>query len=140
MRDTRRSKARVFGRYFLLQIPGMFAAGVTLTFLVRWEQLTPALAGGLFGLWLLKDLLMFPVTRIAYETGGGHHGKEAMVGATGVAQAAIAPDATGYVRVGAELWRARSTEGVPIQAGDAVRVLEVHDLTLHVERVPAEAA
>jgi membrane protein implicated in regulation of membrane protease activity len=117
----------------------MFAAGVTLTLLVRWNQLTPTLGVVLFGLWVVKDLVMFPVTRIAYETGNAHHGKEAMVGATGVAQGPIAPDATGYVKVGAELWRARSTEGLAIQAGDAVRVVEVHDLTLHVEPAPADA-
>jgi hypothetical protein len=55
---------RVFARYLVLQIPGQFIAAVTLVMLVRWTELTPMLAGLLFVLWVIKDLAMFPVTRI----------------------------------------------------------------------------
>ena len=82
-----------FGRYLLLQIPGLFVVGVTLVLLVRWTSLTELLAWGLFGLWVLKDLALFPIMRIGYETHAGAGGADGMVGAKGVAQEALAPGA-----------------------------------------------
>ena len=127
---------RVFARYMVLQIPGQFFAAVTLVMLVRWTELTPMLAGLLFILWVIKDLAMFPVTRIAYEPQRGGQGADALLGALGVAQEDLAPEQTGYVRVGAELWRVRLCGDESVAKGAAVRVTEVHDLTLHV--VPAQ--
>jgi membrane protein implicated in regulation of membrane protease activity len=124
---------RVFARYLVLQIPGQFIAAVTLVMLVRWTELTPMLAGLLFVLWVIKDLAMFPVTRIAYEPQGGSQGAEALLGALGVAQEDLAPEQTGYVRVGAELWRAQLCGGESVAKGATVRVTEVRDLTLQVE-------
>ena len=124
---------RVFARYLVLQIPGQFIAAVTLVMLVRWEQLTPMLAGLLFGLWLIKDIAMYPVTRIAYEPQSGGQGADALLGALGVAQEEFAPEQTGYVRVGAELWRAQLCDGENVAKGATVRVTEVRDLTLQVE-------
>jgi membrane protein implicated in regulation of membrane protease activity len=124
---------RVFARYLVLQIPGQFIAAVTLVMLVRWTELTPMLAGLLFVLWVIKDLAMFPVTRIAYEPQGGSQGADALLGALGVAQEDLAPEQTGYVRVGAELWRAQLCGGEGVAKGAKVRVTEVRDLTLQVE-------
>ena len=56
-----------------------------------------------------------------------------MLGALGVAQEDLAPEQTGYVRVGAELWRAQLCGGECVAKGAAVRVTEVRDLTLQVE-------
>jgi membrane protein implicated in regulation of membrane protease activity len=127
---------RVFARYLVLQIPGQFIAAVTLVMLVRWTELTPMLAGLLFVLWVIKDLAMFPVTRIAYEPQGGGQGADALLGALGVAQQDLAPEQTGYVRVGAELWRAELCGDESVVKGAMVRVTEVCDLTLRV--VPAQ--
>jgi membrane protein implicated in regulation of membrane protease activity len=124
---------RTFARYLVLQIPGQFIAAVTLVMLVRWTELTPMLAGLLFFLWVIKDLAMFPVTRIAYEPQSGSQGADALVGALGVAQEDLAPEQTGYVRVGAELWRAQLCGSESVAQGGAVRVTEVRDLTLLVE-------
>jgi membrane protein implicated in regulation of membrane protease activity len=124
---------RVFARYLVLQIPGQFIAGVTLVMLVRWTELTPMLAGLLFVLWVIKDLAMYPVTRIAYEPQGGGQGADALLGALCVAQEDLAPEQTGYVRVGAELWRAQLCGGESVARGAALRVTEVRDLTLQVE-------
>jgi membrane protein implicated in regulation of membrane protease activity len=124
---------RVFARYLVLQIPGQFIAAVTLVMLVRWTELTPLLAGLLFGLWLIKDLAMYPVTRIAYEPQSGGQGADALLGALGVAQEDLAPEQTGYVRVGAELWRAQLCGGQSVAKGATLRVTEVRDLTLQVE-------
>jgi len=127
---------RVFARYLVLQIPGQFIAGVTLVMLVRWTELTPMLAGLLFVLWVIKDLVMYPVTRIAYERQEGGQGADALLGALGVAQEDLAPEQIGYVRVGAELWRARLRGGERVARGAAVVVTEVSGLTLQVEPAP----
>ena len=135
MPDTsQRRTARVLARYLILQIPGLFAAGGILLLLERWTELTPKLAALLFGLWIVKDLVMFPVTRIAYERGGRPHGADALLGATGVAREGLRPGAVGYVRVGPELWRARlAEEEGELPEGARVRVKAVRDLTLVVE-------
>jgi len=124
---------KVFARYMVLQIPGQFIAAIALVMLVRWTELTPMLAGLLFGLWVIKDLLLYPVTRIAYEPQSSVQGADALVGALGVAQQDLAPEQTGYVLVGAELWRAQLRGDQSVAKGAAVRVTEVHDLTLLVE-------
>jgi membrane-bound serine protease (ClpP class) len=56
-------------------------------------------------------------------------GAETLVGAEGVALGALEPD--GQVRVGGEIWRARSS--APVPAGGRVRVTAVEALTLVVE-------
>ena len=62
-------------------------------------------------------------------------GKEGLVGKEGQARDALAADTTGYVLVRGELWRARSRS--PVSPGTAVRVLDVHGLTLDVEPLTA---
>ena len=59
--------------------------------------------------------------------------EHALLGALGVAQEDLAPEQIGYVRVGAELWRAQLCQGESVAKGAAVRVTEVRDLTLQVE-------
>jgi membrane protein implicated in regulation of membrane protease activity len=53
--------------------------------------------------WVLKDLLMYPLLRRAYES-DVKPGSQALVGTRGVAQGHLAP--RGYVRVRGELWNA----------------------------------
>ena len=126
--------SRALGRYVVLQIPGLFIAGVTLFVLVRWTSLSEPVAWGLVGLWVLKDLALFPIMRIGYATHAGAGGADGMVGAEGVAQEARAPGAPATVRIGPERWTARLAEGAtPLPAGAPVRVVAVRDLTLLVE-------
>ncbi len=127
------------GKYALLQVPGAIVVGALLGAGVRWWDLDPRVAGGLFALWLLKDALLFPVLRIAYETDGVRGGPGDLIGARGTAIQVLAPE--GYVRVGAERWRARvlpGSESVPV--GAAVRVQAVEGLTLVVERDAGETS
>ncbi len=58
-------------------------------------------------------------------------GAAGMIGETGVAKTALAPE--GQVLVQGELWRAVAHEG-PVAEGDAVRITAVEGLTLHVVR------
>ncbi len=59
-------------------------------------------------------------------------GREAMVGATGVARENLDPE--GQVMVHGELWRARAREG-RIEKGKKIKVVEARELTLIVEEV-----
>jgi membrane-bound serine protease (ClpP class) len=59
-------------------------------------------------------------------------GLGAMIGATGVARGALAPD--GQVHVGGELWRAVA-QGSPVEDGRSVRVVDVEGLTLKVVKL-----
>ena len=118
----------------VLQIPGLFVVGVSLVLLVRWTSLSGPLAWGLFGLWILKDVALFPILRIGYETHAGSGGVDGMLGAKGVTQAALAPGASATVHIGPESWTARLAEGAaPLPAGACVRVVAVRNLTLLVE-------
>jgi membrane protein implicated in regulation of membrane protease activity len=129
-------RAWVVGKYVLLQIPGFVLVALVLAGAVRWWGLSHRLALGLLAVWVLKDIVLFPLLRIAYEPGGGGGGAESLVGARGVASETLA--STGYVRVGAELWRAElaSGEGGAIPSGARVRVRAVRGLTLIVEPDP----
>ena len=125
----------VFARYLAFEIPGWLLAGGVLWALIEWWDLAPRTALLLFALWVAKDLLLFPVLRIAYEPQSGG-GADALIGARGTATQHLDP--AGYVRIGAELWRARLAGGhdaLPI--GAAVRVCEVRGLELIVEPDPA---
>jgi membrane-bound ClpP family serine protease len=126
------SSAAVFARYLLFQLPGCVVAAAVLAGLVHWGHLSPTVAYALFGIWVVAEIALFPVFRIGYETGGARAGAEALVGAMGVALEDLDPE--GYVRMGAERWRAVVAGGcAPVAAGAKVRVREVRQLTLVVE-------
>jgi membrane-bound serine protease (ClpP class) len=61
-------------------------------------------------------------------------GREGMVGLTGVAKTALAPQ--GQILVRGEIWDARSTE--PIEPGTAVQVTRMEGLKLHVKPAASE--
>jgi membrane protein implicated in regulation of membrane protease activity len=120
----------VLGKYTLLQLPGWIAVGGAAWAAHRWLGLEAWLAAGAFAAWFLKDALLFPFVRHAYEL-EPRPPAAALLGAEGVAQDALAPE--GFVRVGAELWRARLAAGeAPVAAGAPVRVVAVEGLTLRV--------
>ncbi len=119
-----------FGRYLLFQLPGWFVAAVVLGLCVRFWGLQQGLAWVLFGLWLVKDFVLYPLVRAAYQVRTARPGED-LVGALGVAREALDPE--GYVRVGPELWRAALAErSAPVPEGAAVRVVDVEGLTLRV--------
>jgi len=124
----------VLAKYLLFQLPGWTLAALALGFLVRVWDLAPGTALLLFAFWVIKDFALYPLLRSAYA-GGHRDGAEALIGALGTARERLDP--AGYVRVGAELWRAEvSRECAPVESGGAVRVRAVRDLTLQVEPVP----
>ena len=124
----------VFLRYLLFQIPGLCLAGIGLLLLVRWTTLSEAGGWGLLALWAAKDLALYPWVRIGYGSRPAIAGVDALLGATGVALSALAPNAPGHVRIGAERWKARLASGAGTLAeGAPVRVVALEGLTLVVE-------
>jgi len=135
MAPRRASTRRVFARYLAFEAPSWVLLGAVLGVLVRAWDLSLPLAALVLGLWVLKDLALFPVLRIAYEPGGGSGGAENLIGAFGTVTAELAPE--GWVRIGAERWRARvARQCAPVSVGATVRVVAIEGLLLRVEPAP----
>lgn len=127
-RETRRS---ILVKYTLYQIPDTALAFLVLWILVEWAGVSPRLAGGLALLWILKDILMFPVL---WHSFGGTEASDprSLVGAEGVVTMRCDPH--GYVRVRGETWKAEPDEqGTVIDAGVLIVVTGSQGLTLYVK-------
>jgi len=128
-----RPDRRVLLRYAALQVPGQlfvlalaFAAHEFLG-LPGWTVWAVPLA------WAAKDALLFPFVWRAYEPddAGAAVG---LVGQIAVSEETLDPG--GWVRLGAELWRARLVDGVrSAPRGAKLRVVGVEGLVLRVEPV-----
>ena len=116
--------AFVAGSWFLFVPPAGAATAAAGRHVSPWLIALGALALGGYALVVVRAVLharrLRPVT-----------GPAALLGRDGVATSALAP--RGIVRVGGEDWSA-VTEFAPIEAGEAVEVLAVEGLTLHVHR------
>jgi len=120
----------VLGKYVLFQLPGGAVVAGLAWAAHRWLGLDGWLAAGAVALWLAKDAALFPFVRHAYAV-ESRPAAAGLLGAEGVAQDELAPE--GFVRVGAELWRARLARGAaPVAAGAPVRVVGLEGLTLRV--------
>jgi len=130
---TAGSRSRTLARYTLFQIPDLILLSLGLAAAVRWWGLPVLAAYGVVALWIVKDVIMFPILRVAYESGSSG-GAEGIRGALGVVTQPLVP--SGYVRLGSERWKAESLPGSgPVPVGSAIRVVEVRGLTLIVEPV-----
>jgi len=128
-----KSRSRTLVRYTLFQIPGLILLGLALAAVVRWWDFPVFAAYGLVAVWIAKDVIMYPILRIAYEA-GGTSGVDAIHGALGVVTQALVP--AGYVRLGSERWKAELASGSQaVSVGSAIRVVELRGLTLIVEPV-----
>ncbi len=118
-------------KYILFQLPELAVVCVLAIGARSWVALPDWAAAGIITLWVIKDAVMFPFVRIAYQP-GSRGGGASLVGARGTAQEPLRP--SGYVRISSELWRAELQPGAPpVERGDRIRVLGVHGLTLVVE-------
>lgn len=117
-------------RYLIFQIPGWFITAAILGGLWQWQFIPVWLAIVGFLAWLLKDLLLYPFLRRAYET-DSPSGSAALVGKRGVAEQKLAPH--GYIRVRGELWRAVTTPPDRIvEAGTEVEIVGADGMRLFV--------
>lgn len=118
-------------KYMLMQIPGWILVLGLLLLIRRWVDLPVWAAVGVFLLWVIKDIILFPFLRPVFEP-GRKSGIDRLVGAQGIATDRLAP--SGYVRVGNELWRAEALEAdEPIPQGSRVRIRAVRGLTLLIQ-------
>lgn len=126
-----RAARSTFARYLMFEIPGWVVAGAVLALLVHTGELHARTAWILLALFVGKDFALYPVLRVGYQP-SAPDGRAMLVGALGTARERLDP--AGWVRVGAELWRAELADGhAPIEAGAPVRVVAVDAMTLHVE-------
>ena len=115
-------------KYTLFQVPGWILAAVVLLALRIWVDLPVKVAIILFSLWVVKDLLFYPLFRVAYQT-GPRTVVEQLIGLKGVAREPLEPE--GYVYVRGELWHAETeSTATRIAAGSPVRILRAHGMTL----------
>jgi membrane protein implicated in regulation of membrane protease activity len=130
---TARPVSRTLVRYTLFQIPDLILLGLGLAAAVRWWDLPVPAACGLAAVWIAKDVILYPVLRVAYES-DGVSGVDRMRGALGVVAQPLSP--VGYVKLGPELWKAElEFGGGTVSVGSEIRVVEVRGLTLIVEPV-----
>jgi membrane protein implicated in regulation of membrane protease activity len=128
---TAGSRSRTIARYTLFQIPVLILLSLGLAAAVRWWGLPVLAAYGLVALWIAKDIIMYPILRVAYESDSSS-GADAIHGALGVVTQPLVP--SGYVRLGSELWKAELASGSEVvSVGSAIRVVELRGLTLIVE-------
>jgi membrane protein implicated in regulation of membrane protease activity len=117
-------------RYLFFQFPGWALAAVAAAALVHWNVIPGWLAGVALCALLIKDIVMFPFLRSAYES-GAVHGSAALVGKKGIAQENLAPE--GYVKIHLELWRAvADPPDQMIPAGTEVAVTGADGMKIYV--------
>jgi membrane protein implicated in regulation of membrane protease activity len=122
---------RTFVRYVAFQLPGWALAAGVAWWLAASAGLAPWLAGLGWTLFVIKDFVLYRFVRESYAV-SDPAAAALLVGRTGIARERIDP--AGYVRVGAELWRAELAPGASAIDADApVRVCDVRGLTLIVE-------
>ena len=128
--DRRAWSAPIIVRYVLYQLPALVILILILVFVRRWVDLPGWLVWSLVGLWVTKDVVLFPFTWHAYDRSSRQRADVSrMVGALGIAEERLAP--SGFVRVRGELWHAEVEGGwPPIERGQAVRVRDIRGLRL----------
>jgi membrane protein implicated in regulation of membrane protease activity len=116
----------------LFQIPGWIITATIFISLSHWQWIPKWLALICFVGWLLKDLLLYPFFRRAYEP--GVTGSARLVGARGVAEGDLAPN--GYIRVRGELWRAvvSPADGV-VRSGAEVEIVSAERMEVFVRAI-----
>jgi membrane-bound ClpP family serine protease len=117
-------------RYLMFQIPGWCMAALVLLLLGHYRTISFLGALICFGAWMLKDLLLYPWLRSAYEI-STRTGSKTLIGYKGVAESSLAPD--GLIRVRGELWRAVAIpRDEVIQTGIAVEIIDANGMTVFV--------
>jgi membrane protein implicated in regulation of membrane protease activity len=123
-------------RYWLFQIPEMLALGSLGGLLVWLDYLAWYWVLALIAADLVKDALLYPWLRVGYSAEPSRLvGPERILCSRGVATEDLAPE--GFVRISAELWRARTADGGRVARGTAVRVESLEGLRLVVSPDPA---
>ena len=127
----RRWSRRVVIKYTLLQLPALVFLALILHLIRLWVYMPAWLIWGMVGLWVIKDVVLFPFVWRSYDQ-DRHTDANTMIGLHGIVKNRLAP--SGYVEVHGELWQAEVTEGArPAERGEAIRVRGIRGLTLIVQ-------
>jgi membrane protein implicated in regulation of membrane protease activity len=125
-------QARILIRYALFQIPGLALLVLILILIRRWIDLPEWFCWGAIGVWLVKDIALFPFVWRAYDRDRLRE-LQSLVGTEGIVEERLAP--LGYVRVHGELWQAEMIgDGSPVEEGEIVKIQKIGGLKLFVER------
>jgi membrane protein implicated in regulation of membrane protease activity len=119
-------------RYALLELPGNVLLVLVILAVDRWWIPVPFwAAAGLVGLWLLKDIALFPFLWRAYDWDATDD-PTSMIGRRGEVAQRLSPE--GFVRVRGELWKAQTLDGRGVvEVGRRITVRRVEGLKLYVE-------
>jgi membrane protein implicated in regulation of membrane protease activity len=117
-------------KYSLLQLPSLAAFVLILALVRQWLEVPTNLIWGLFGFWVLKDIVLFPFLWRHYDP-NQFSDRFQMIGRKGFALTRLNPD--GYVQVQGERWQAGIyNDLVSIDQGEAIRVKSINGLKLTV--------
>lgn len=121
-------------RYWLYQLPGIVVVAALAAGAAQWLSLPPWTCVAATLLWVAKDAALYPVVKASYQA-GGPTGPASLIGSLGTVRDALDP--IGMIKIGPELWKAKSS--APAAAGAVVRVVGCSGMTLLVEARPPEA-
>jgi len=125
-----RPTLRIVVKYFLLQLPGMATFALILLLVQQWVEVPAYLAWALIGIWVGKDIVLFPILWRFYDP-DQHPDRFRMIGRKGFALNRLNPD--GYVLVKGERWQAAICKGQsPIEQGRQICVEAINGLKLTV--------
>jgi membrane protein implicated in regulation of membrane protease activity len=115
--------------YLIANSPEWILLVIAMWFAVRDFGVSWSMAASVLTLWVIKDLLLYPVMRRYYRATPA---QQRMIGASGVALNPLAP--RGFVRVRGEIWQAQIRDGTaPVAEGTKVRVRGIRGMLLFVE-------
>jgi membrane protein implicated in regulation of membrane protease activity len=118
----------VRARYFLLQVPGWILVAMILFGLRDWTGISLGWAVALYAIYVVKDFVLFPFLRIAYDT-STTTGIARLVGEVAVVKRTLAPK--GLIVVDGELWKAVLVPGQAEAAqGRRVRIESARGMVL----------
>ncbi len=115
-------------RYALFQIPSLALLISILILIHQWVDLPTWLTWGSIALWIVKDIVLFPLVWRAYDR-SRMKDLHQRIGGEAIVETRLAP--SGYVRIHGELWQAEVEDGVkPIEKGEVVSVRGIRGLVL----------
>lgn len=121
-------------RYWLYQLPGIVVVAALAVVAAQWLSLPSWVSVLASLLWVAKDAALYPVVKASYQD-GSPTGPASLIGSLGTVRDALDP--IGLIKIGPELWKAKSSS--PAAAGDVVRVVGCTGMTLLVEVRAPEA-
>ena len=134
-----RMQVKPLTRYALLQILSWALVLLVVLLLLRWGWINTTAAVVVIVLWLVKDVLLYPLylPALAAESAVSP-GVEAMVGRAGHCRTEV--NGRGMIEVQGERWLARSADGTRIAPGLRVEVVGHDGMILQVRVVDQATA